>query len=90
MRSVVDKLQGAPREPPGDMGHCTGLRLGPDPPGWGPALPPAQQPQTPVHQPEGDQPAAADVTGKRQTTSAPSSVAKRTLRHQTSLDSRRI
>lgn len=65
MRAVVDQLQGAPGEPPGDVGVSAGIRLGPDPPGWSPPLPSAQQPETPVHQSEGDQPPAADVTGNR-------------------------
>lgn len=60
------------------MGIRAGIRLGPDPPGWGAPVPSAQQPATPDHQPEGDQPAAADVTGKsrarvrKQTNGAPS------------------
>lgn len=65
MRAVVDKLQGAPGEPPGYMGVCTGIRLGPDAPGWGPPVPSAQQPEAPGHQSEGNQPETADVTGKK-------------------------
>jgi len=64
MRAVVNKLQGASSEPPGDMGVCSGIRLGADAPGWSPPLPSAQQPAAPVHQPEGNQPPAADVTGE--------------------------
>lgn len=64
---MVDKLQGASSEPPGDVGVRAGIRPGSDPAGWSPPLPSAQQPETAVHQPEGDQPAAADVTGKTRT-----------------------
>lgn len=47
------------------MGVGAGIRLGPDPAGWSPSLPSSQQPETAVHQPEGDQPQTANVTGKR-------------------------
>lgn len=46
------------------MGVRSGVRPGPDPAGWGPPVPASQQPETPVHQPEGDQPETSDVTGK--------------------------
>lgn len=61
MRAVAHSLQGAARQPPGDLGLGAGVRLGADPPRWSPALSVAQQPPGALHQPEGDQPEAADV-----------------------------
>lgn len=46
------------------MGVRSGVRPGADPAGWGAPVPAPQQPETPVHQPEGDQPETTDVTGK--------------------------
>lgn len=63
MRDVAHQLQRAALEPPGDCGHRAGVRPGANPAGRGAALPAAQQPETPHHQPEGDQSEAADVTG---------------------------
>ena len=51
---VVDQLQGASTEPPGNMGVRPGIRPSPDPEGRSPAVSASQQPQTTVHQPEGD------------------------------------
>lgn len=67
MRALVDQLQGASTRPSGDMGVRAGIRPGPDSPGWSPAVSSAQQPPSPEHQPEGDQPPTADVTGEIQT-----------------------
>lgn len=65
MCAMADQLQGAATEPSGDMGVLSGVRPGADPAGWGPSVPASQQPETTVHQPEGDQPETSDVTGKR-------------------------
>lgn len=46
------------------MGVRSGIRPGSNPPGWSPPVPPAQQPEATEHQPEGDQPPAANVTGE--------------------------
>lgn len=59
---MADQLQGAATEPSGDMGVRSGVRPGADPAGWGPPVPAPQQPETPVHQPEGDQPETSNVT----------------------------
>lgn len=80
---MADPLQGAARQPPGDLGVRAGVRLRSDPPGRGSPVPPAQQPAAPEHQPEGDQPPAANVSGN----DAPTSPLKGTAesrRHQTS------
>lgn len=61
VRAVAHPLQGAARQPPGDLGLGAGVRPGADPPRWSPALPAPQQPPGALHQPEGDQPEAADV-----------------------------
>lgn len=60
---VADRLQCSAGEPPGHGGHSAGVRPGADPAGRGAAVPAAQQPEAPHHQPEGDQPEAANVTG---------------------------
>lgn len=44
VRTVAHPLQGAARQPPGDLGLGAGVRPGSDPPRWSPALPAAQQP----------------------------------------------
>lgn len=64
VRAVAHPLQGAARQPPCDLGLGAGVRPGADPPRWSPALPAAQQSPGALHQPEGDQPEAADVPGK--------------------------
>lgn len=61
---MADRLQRAAGEPPRDGGDGAGVRPGADPAGRGPAVPAAQQPEPQHHQPEGDQPQAANVTGK--------------------------
>lgn len=65
MRDVADQLQRAATEPPGHFRHGAGVRPGADPAGRGAAVPAAQQLETSHHQPEGDQPPASDVTGRR-------------------------
>lgn len=65
MREVADQLQRAATEPPGHFRHGAGVRPGADPAGRGAAVPAAQQLETSHHQPEGDQPPASDVTGRR-------------------------
>lgn len=65
MRGLVDQLQGASTDPPGNMGVCPGVRSGPNTPGWCSPVSATQQSETSVHQPEGDQPKATDVTGKK-------------------------
>lgn len=64
VRAVAHPLQGAAGQPPGDLGLGAGVRPGADPPRWSPALSAAQQSPGALHQPEGDQPEAADVPGK--------------------------
>lgn len=64
VRAVADQLQGAAAQPPGDLGHGAGLRPGADTARRRPALPAAQQPPQPLHQPQGDQPAPSDVPGE--------------------------
>ena len=63
------RLKNPDRRNTGDEGKRVkeGFRPGPDPPRRGPSVPASQQPPTPVHQPEGDQPTATDVTGKGRT-----------------------
>lgn len=41
VRAVAHPLQGAARQPPGDLGLGAGVRPGADPPRWSPALPAA-------------------------------------------------
>lgn len=65
MRDVADQLQRAATEPPGHFRRGAGVRPGADPAGRGAAVPAAQQLETSHHQPEGDQPPASDVTGRR-------------------------
>lgn len=60
---MVDQLQRFTREPPRHRGRGAGVRPGADPAGRGAPLSAAQQPETPHHQPEGDQSQATDVTG---------------------------
>lgn len=64
VRAVAHQLQGAAAQPPGDLGHGAGLRPGADTARRRPALPAAQQPPQPLHQPQGDQPAPSDVPGE--------------------------
>lgn len=61
---LVDQLQGASTDPPGNMGVCPGVRSRPNTPGWGSPVSASQQSKTTIHKPEGDQPEATDVTGK--------------------------
>lgn len=79
VRAVAHSLQGAARQPPGDLGLGAGVRLGADPPRWSPALSVAQQPPGALHQPEGDQPEAADVPGKQAGAGASASASSRRL-----------
>lgn len=62
---MADQLQRTAGEPPGDCAHGAGVRLGANPEGRGAAVSAAEQPETPHHQPEGDQPQATDVPGTR-------------------------
>lgn len=61
---MADQLQGASTRPSGNMGVCSGIRPGSDPPRWSAPVSTSQQPPTPVHQPQRDQSQTADVTGK--------------------------
>lgn len=63
MCHVADQLQRAARQPPGNCGRGAGVRLGANPEGRGAAVSATEQPETPHHQPEGDQPQATDVPG---------------------------
>lgn len=64
---MAHPLQSAAGQPPGDLGLGAGVRPGADPPRWSPALPATQQPTGTLHQPERDQPEAADVPGMEAT-----------------------
>lgn len=64
MCDVVDQLQRAAREPPGDCGYCAGVRPGANPARRGAAVSASEQLETSHHQLEGDQPQTPDVTGK--------------------------
>lgn len=61
---MADQLQRAAPEPPGDRGHGAGVRPGTNAAGRGAAVPAPEQPESPNHQPEGDQSPASDVAGR--------------------------
>lgn len=60
---MADQLQGASTQPSGNMGVRPGIRPRSDTPRWSAPVSTSQQPPTPVHQPQRDQPPTSDVTG---------------------------
>lgn len=64
VRSLAHPVPGVAGQSPGDLGHGAGVRPGPDPSRWSPALPAAQQLAPSRPQSQGDQPETSDVPGK--------------------------
>lgn len=67
--SLAHPMPGVAGQSPGDLGHGAGVRPGPDPSRWSPALPAAQQLAPSRPQSQGDQPETSDVPGKVMRTS---------------------